>query len=346
VFSHQHEEGWFTEYEGCDPGYLSLTIAFLARLRQLRPHLVPLEPLTNAGDFAAHFVHPDGSFGGEYGSRNTYNFFPHGFELLGHDLPRALDVSSRATAGLAKGLGPCTADDHIVGHHTWSYFLAWQHFVVGRPEPLPAPQGRHLFTGAQLLVERKGDTTLVAGLNKGGVFKVFRGDELVASDTGVSLQMAPDKKGGKARTAVSHLLGGCEWWEEDGRVVVTGRMGWAKQPSMTTFKLLVLRLIMLLGGRFHPDLVRRLLQRILIVGKDAAPFSFTRTLELTESGLQVIDEVDGDFAGVTNAGIGPDQTSIYVVMSRTYQPGQLAPWTDLTAKLPEGKGVLRLERSL
>ena len=29
-------------------------------------------------------------------------------------------------------------------------------------------------------------------------------------------------------------------------------------------------------------------------------------------------------------GIGGDQTSIYVVMSRTFQAGQLQPWVDLS----------------
>jgi len=33
---------------------------------------------------------------------------------------------------------------------------------------------------------------------------------------------------------------------------------------------------------------------------------------------------------VLTAGIGCDQTSIYVVMSRTFQRGQLQPWLDLT----------------
>ena len=47
-------------------------------------------------------------------------------------------------------------------------------------------------------------------------------------------------------------------------------------------------------------------------------------------------------------GIGASQTSIYVVMSRTFQPGQMQPWIDLTEqrrKLTDGE-ALRLERTL
>jgi hypothetical protein len=38
---------------------------------------------------------------------------------------------------------------------------------------------------------------------------------------------------------------------------------------------------------------------------------------------------------VVAAGLGGDQTSIYVVMSRTYQRGQLQPWKDLTEQVKQ-----------
>ncbi|MGL5509560.1 MAG: hypothetical protein ACRDB1_08075, partial [Microcoleaceae cyanobacterium] len=41
--------------------------------------------------------------------------------------------------------------------------------------------------------------------------------------------------------------------------------------------------------------------------------------------------------GVINAGIAGDQTSIYVVMSRTFQRGQLQPWYDLTDRIKQLK---------
>ena len=90
VLSWQTDEGWFWEYEGCDPGYLTLTISILARIDQINPSPQLTKALTAAVKFAAHFIHPDGSFGGEYGSRNTYNFFPHGLELVGRTIPQTV----------------------------------------------------------------------------------------------------------------------------------------------------------------------------------------------------------------------------------------------------------------
>src|SRR5439155_308821 len=37
VLSWQSSEGWFQEYEGCDPGYHTLTLASLASLYEIRP---------------------------------------------------------------------------------------------------------------------------------------------------------------------------------------------------------------------------------------------------------------------------------------------------------------------
>src|SRR5260221_5477029 len=132
VLDWQNEEGWFQEYEGCDPGYHTLTIGLLAQLHELAPNDALKAALERAIHFAAHFVHPDGSFGGEYTSRNTYNYFPHGFEIAGQWFAEAPGLNDQFARGLARGLGACYADDHILGHHAWSYLLAWQHWHARR----------------------------------------------------------------------------------------------------------------------------------------------------------------------------------------------------------------------
>ncbi len=76
VLSWQNSEGWFQEYEGCDPGYHTLTISLLAQIYEKTPTPELRDALDRAVALAAEFVHPDGSFAGEYASRNTYNFFP------------------------------------------------------------------------------------------------------------------------------------------------------------------------------------------------------------------------------------------------------------------------------
>jgi len=346
ILSWQSSEGWFQEYEGCDPGYHTLTISLLARVYDLNPMPELKQALSQAVDLAAQFVHPDGSYGGEYTSRNTYNFFPHGFELIGRWHPAALSINDRFLQGLASGLGPCYADDHIIGHHAWNYLLAWRDFVEERPLPAARPSGRVWLPEARILIDRCQETELYLALNKGGVFKLFRAGCLAASDTQFSLQVAA---GQTRKNAVGHLVDDYQVEIDEGKISIRGSLGWAKQTQMTTLNLLILRLVMLSLGRFFPNLVRKLLQRLLITGKQAAPFRFQRTLIRANGTWTVSDELQADsWENVVAAGIGGDQTSIYVVMSRTFQAGQLQPWRDLTAEVQRlGPGEpLRLERQL
>jgi len=331
VFSWQNPEGWFQEYEGCDPGYHTLTLGCLAWLYDLRPSARLKDAIAKGVSLAAYFVHPDGSYGGEYTSRNTYNFFPHGFERIGHWFPEALSINDRILEGLARGNGACYADDHIVGHHCWSYLLAWRDFVADRPPAKPLSTGRLWLPEARILVDQRADTCLYLALNKGGAFKVFRDERLLLSDTQFSLQV---RQGRKVKNAVGHLVGPYHYHLGEDEIVVEGALGWAKQKQMTPLNLIILRLVMLTVGRFFPNLIRKLLQTLLITGKRPAPFRFRRQLRWQDGHWQLRDELHADsWHPVMTAGIGPDQTSIYVVMSRTFQPGQLQPWLDLTPQV-------------
>jgi hypothetical protein len=345
VWSWQSREGWFHEYEGCDPGYHTLTISLLARLYELKPTPRLKDSLVRAVGFAAQVVHPDGSYGGEYGSRNTYNFFPHGFELLGRWMPEALSINDRFLAGLGSGLGACYADDHILGHHTWNYFLAWRDFVEPRPLLVPRGPGRMWFQEAGILIDRREATELYIALNKGGAFKLFRNNMLVASDTQLSVVVGD----GRSRNAVGHLVDEYRVQVGENEIVIGGSLGWAKQQQMTPVKLVILRLVMLAAGRLFPGAIRKVLQRVLITGKQRAPFTFSRWLKWEDGTWRVTDELRAQsWKDVRAAGIGPDQTSIHVVMSRTFQMGQLQPWLDLTDKirsLAPGE-PLRVERDL
>ena len=135
----------------------------------------------------------------------------------------------------------------------------------------------------------------------------------------------------------------------DGTIAIRGKLGWAKNKQMTTFNLVTLRALMFTVGRFFPNFIRKLLQKMLITGKKSAPFQFVRTLVWEEECLRVNDELFANsWANVRTIGIGAAQTSIYVVMSRTFQAGQLQPWLDLTDQLVEAEkdGHLQVERVL
>ena len=333
VLSWQNPEGWFQEYEGCDPGYHTLTISCLALVYELNPSNRLKDAIAKAVILASQFVHPDGSYGGEYTSRNTYNFFPHGFELVGKWLPEALNINDRFLQGLENGLGSCYSDDRIIGHHTWNYLLAWQDFIPVRPPLKPRPEGRFFLPEGGILIDRRENTELYLALNKGGVFKLFRDHKLVLSDTQFSLQV---KVGHQVKNAVGHLVGNYKTSIEEDEIAIAGSLGWAKQKQMNSFNLIVLRLVMLSFGRFFPNLIRKILQKMLITGKQQAPFKFYRRLVWQGRTWQIFDELAAEsWQDVIAADLGCDRTSIYVVMSRTFQPGQLQESLDLNAKIQQ-----------
>ena len=94
ILKKQSKEGWFREYEGADPGYQTLCTYYLADLHRLRPDLHLHEPLSKSIHFLWYFAHPDGSFGGYYGSRNTRFYYPAGVEYLADEIPEAAVLSA------------------------------------------------------------------------------------------------------------------------------------------------------------------------------------------------------------------------------------------------------------
>jgi hypothetical protein len=330
LLSWQSGEGWFSEYGGADLGYLSLTIGLLADLDQRRPDLKLREPLAAAIRFFALFVHPDGTVGGEYSSRATLNFFPHGFEIAGAWMPEALAVNDQALVPLAQDRMPCYSDDRIVGHHLWSWLLAYRAFRSERPAHQVPAEGRQWFPEAQLVIDRREGVVFIAALGRGGVFKLFRDDALLVSDTGPTLQV-----GDKGRVAVTHLEGRAMIRFEGDEIIVDGRFAWAKTARLTPVKNVALRLLMLSFGRFCPNLVRGLLQRILVTGRTEAPFRYRRVFRPIEGGWSVSDEIMADhgWSKVRSAGIGGFQSSTATVMARVFRLEQLQPPLDLGNRL-------------
>lgn len=330
LLSWQDPEGWFQEYDGCDPGYHTLTVSLLAQYYQRHPEADEVrDAVSRAVDLTLELQHPDGTIGGEYSSRNTNNFFPHGFELIGAWKPEALLVNDRFGEALKQNNAACYSDDHIIGHHVWSYLMAWRDYSPHRRQlKTPKPQGRNFLENAGILIERRGNKEIYISLNKGGAFKLFVDGRLVCSDTQFSLQI---QNGKKIRNAVGHLIDDYECRIEDESILISGKMGWAKQKMMTTFNLLLLRVFMIMVGRLNPNLVRKLLQKMLIVGKKPADCDFSRTFTWDSGRLKVRDTLKSrDWSKVRDIRILGDQTSIYIAMSRTFHPGQLLP--DLTLK--------------
>ncbi|GBD38534.1 hypothetical protein HRbin37_00785 [bacterium HR37] len=346
VLSWQSDEGWFQEYEGADPGYQTFTIDFLAKYYKKSGDERVVEPLKKAVDFASYFIHPDGSYGGEYGSRNTFNFYPHGFEILGKVYPLATQIADRFLLGVKNRKRAYIEDERIFFHFVSNFLQAYLDFNECRTGSLDERGDfEKYFEKAGIYVRKENKRYCVLSLAKGGVIKVFSDGKHIYSDNGLIAKLS------NGRLAVTHHVDRYEVSIGKEKVEVSGSFGLVKLRLPTPFKFLLFRLGLLTFGRFSSNLVRRLLQRLLIVGKKSIPIWFRRTF-LFEDGLKIVDEIryisQNKKYRIERLFAGVDHTSIYVVMSNCYQESVLAKWIDYSSSLDElnRSGYLKIERRI
>ncbi len=330
TLSWQKDEGWFQEYEGADPGYHSCTIAFLAKLWQKSRDETLLEPLGRAVDFAWNFMHPDGSYAGEYGSRNTFHFYPHGFEVLAWKFPKAGEIAETyLRRALPERRRYFNDDDRMAAHYVYDWMQAWRDYSgeTRRTIALPKSTETTWYPKAGLLVVRTPQYHAVASATKGGVYKAFTPEGPLASDTGLVGELSD------GTVAVTHIV------DRDARIAVSDdRLGidvagmFQKRASNlpSPFKQLVFRVLLLTIGRFNANLVRSLLQKILITGKRPMPIRFRRRIRFDDDSFTVTDEVaisPEEKRRFRRLAAGTDATSIYVANSGVFQESVLLPWT-------------------
>ena len=207
------DEGWFQEYEGADLGITPAPSTFLAKLRQKmgtqKPDDSLLKPLIKAAEFSWHFMHPDGSYGGEYGSRNTYHFYPHGFELLAPHCEKASSDCRAFSRPLPHDKRYHNDDDRMTAHYVYDFLEAWADYHPERPrsilknrsEPTTVwMEGAKWSSHGTAWKTSHGEAATSSPTSKGGNLKIFDADGPIASDTGLIGELED------GTVAVAHLI--------------------------------------------------------------------------------------------------------------------------------------------
>ena len=332
LLSLQDPEGWFPEYGGCDPGYLTFTIDFLAKYYQKSGDPDVVEPLCRAIEFASYFMHPDGSYGGEYGSRNTFHFLPHGFEVMGAATPWAIPTANDFLRSLENKTRSYLEDDRIFIHYTYNYLQAYRDFFKLR-EDTTANESRHFqkfFERSGLLAVAEGADYAVISLKKGGVAKIFKKGALRLSDGGFVGLTAENEKFMSAH-AVERK---CERREDC--LTVEGYCYEYRDLVFKPFSFFLFRGFQILIARFLPaNFVRKLLQKKAITQKlKKLPIRFKKEFFL--KGLTKVRYtlwLEAPSLKVKELWIGADPTFIYIATSQPFQGGNLLPWISLASQV-------------
>lgn len=329
-FGYCDDEGWCLEYDGADPGYLSATISFIAKIRARYEDDRFLPFLKKWIEFSSYFVYPNGHYAGTIGSRQTLHFYPHGYELLTREIPLAAAVADRMLRGLRDGalVPPEIQGERYFVYRIPEFLLSYIDFGT-RPESPPAlPYEREpfqtFFPNARIYIEKRNQGYTVVNAAKGGVVKHFDApaQALRINNCGIIGRLA----NGAVFTSQ---------WIDPRHQVHTGRRevkikgNCHRVPTkiFTPLKFIIFRLVMLaFGWHERPAYyLKGLIRKLLMTGNKPMPVQFERTIALSDSSIEISTIIaKSKHVRIESLQVGDEFPARYVPQSRYFQPQELS----------------------
>ena len=301
ILKNQSPDGWFYEYGGGDIGYLTLCIDCLAKYYQKSGDDDLLEALKKSIDFLSYFVHPNGTVGGEYASRNTEFIIPSGFEILSEEIPLASAIADSNIHALNQGLTmePMTFDDLYLCFTLHSYLQAYDNFqpriynAVGLPHTKPLIT--KYFPHSKYIAIKKRDYYMVIGASKGGVIRIYNCTkekaDLIFSDCGFIGTLSNGKIVSNQWLDYSNEV----TFDEDKCVIsISGRFHEISQVLPSSTKLVLSRIGLPLISKipFARNYLYQQLRKLMITGSSAIPMEFTRRISYDDKKILISDIVN------------------------------------------------------
>jgi hypothetical protein len=295
ILGSQSDEGWFPEYDGADPGYQTLCVYYLAKIRERWPSRSLDLALDRSLDFLTYFVHPDGSFAGEYGSRRTQIFYPGGLALLVKSFPVASAVIKKMMEAISRGLSVGLVDIDIgnLAPLLSNYTCAMQMRVIPEvteapPLPWEQPLVRQDFPQAGFFVRGTEHYYAIFGISNGGVLKVFdkREQSILWDDGGYIGELSSGKHITTQITLPSRAF---QLDEEE--IVMTSNFYSVLHSLPSPLRFLVLRLmnLTLMRNLKIGNLIKQKLVRFLVTGKYKHPMQLRRRVRFERNRVIVND---------------------------------------------------------
>jgi len=312
----QHKDGWFDEYSGADIGYLSLALFYLTDLYKKSKMAIVKKIIDKSVDFMSYFVHPDMTFGGVYGSRNTEYIFPFCFEFFAKGNASMIAKHSRESISNNVCVSPFSLDDRYLAYITYVYLKSYLESNTLRTISIP-PYKKKLvkeFVDAGLLVYSKNGTYIIINYRKGGSFFAFvKGKSYI--DSGIEVE--------SNKTFTSGVLSNHNRQFDGKTLEVSGNLSVLKNRTMNPKRNVMLRLFqMSLGksGRIG-TFMKNAFRNKMITNVYDSDFRFTRKITLGNK-INIYDEVKGNDT-IKKVFVGTKSSYIYVPSSRYFQLNDL-----------------------
>jgi hypothetical protein len=328
ILTNQSSEGWFPEYGGADPGYQTLCMHYLAQIYKLNSSDALRKALDSSLDFLTFFVHPDGTFGGEYGSRRTEIYYPGGIALLADEFPKAASLHQYMLSSIELK-NTVTLTDVDMGN--MAPLLSSSILILDSAAkndntqvlPFQNDQLHKEFPQAGIVIRTDQAYYLILGASNGGVIKIFdkKSNQLVFDDCGALGITDKDRKISTQSTNLKNTLK----YEKD-LIECDTNFYYINDTFPTPFNYLALRLMNLTFMRIHflNEIIKKLMVNMLVKNITSMALNRKRYLKLNSSSIEIIDVF-------TNSGRlklksliqGLKFTAIHMASARYYTPAQL-----------------------
>ncbi len=299
----QSGEGWFPEQGGADLGYLTVTFDMFSEYYWLSRDSKVIEPLNKVTDFIKYFCHPDKTYGGEYGSRNTIYFLPSSLEVLSSignfNAKQIKDFLFKNTGGYDYFQN--SIDDRYLLHYVMHSFLRalqkenelkkgngtsdknnyQENLQYNFHKELPCFKNHEkYFSDSGLLTLKNDNYFAVVSAKKGGVIKVFDSGNEIFADFGFR---AIHKN--NTISATNWLDDSYKIKIEKNTITVKGYFNKIKLQHSSTLRHFLLRIF----SPFLNSILREFLYKKLIFIDKHSNIKFERTINLRHSNIQITD---------------------------------------------------------
>jgi hypothetical protein len=320
IIENQNKEGWFNEYGSADVGYLSLTVDYLSKFYIKSGYKRLLGTINKSIDFLSYFIHPNYTFGGEYGSRNTEYLIPSGFELMANKNKNASTIAShiRESIFLKKGVAIHSLDDRYLTYIIYNWLQA---YLYSKRLKFNEPKYKSIFeknfNQAGMLIKSNPYFYFIVNYKKGCPLKIFfKKNKNSLYDSGILIRY---KKDNYSSEKVEKVI------IKDDYINVFGKMCKIKQELLNPKKNVFVRGFQFTFGRNERLglFIKNKLRNKLISDKEISAINFRRKIIFNKDvSIKIIDTISG-IERIDKLILSSKYSHIYTPSSRYFQLAEL-----------------------
>lgn len=282
----EKKEGWFSEYGGMDISYLTVNLDFLIRYYELTENNDALRSAKQIIEFIQYFIHPDGSLGGEYGTRNTEYFAPYGIEYLKKHCPISGCIIHNLLGYInQEGYLNLNCDEryylHYLSHSFMKSLIIYSNNNCSQNLPYNCSFEKY-FDESKIFIKSTPHYYFISNLSKGGVFKAMNKHTFqMSTDCGYRLNLSKNMY-------VTELPQLNDYSFRDDQIEVSCNFIKLNFVTQSTLKLLLLRAIsFILGSRMN-----YFLKKLMIFGKSCNnEMQLKRIIAFKDDQIHIYDNI-------------------------------------------------------